>query len=174
MAKGHITSSQMGFGVSGVGASGALIVGLVVRSSKLAGNIWFIASVVVFCVGLLWLGATGAHALYVARKKRTVPVVEPSRGGVFAKELINKETGQIIGLDVTTDRTENSGIIAKEFPPPPLPVLDLTDSHDITFSGITFEAKGTVLKTDNSYNISMQDVQINQRDEREGETPITS
>jgi len=125
----------------------------------------------VYVVFVLW---------YFSRNRTSIepPEVSPPQSfppnSLIARKLVNNEGGKIVGVNVFTDETDNSGLIAHDFPPPPPPVLDLSGSHDISFAHITFEAKGTVLKAEDSYNISMQDVQINQRDEKEGETPITS
>ena len=138
MAKGHITSSQMGFGVSGVGASGALIVGLVGKGTHLKTNGLFIASVVVFIAGLLWLGATGAHAAYVwlmAKQKK--------KGGRYTPP--NNQPA--------TRRATSSQ------PAPPGSGIVIRDSDDIRIEGLTYIGPGNAVDAANSTNVTAKNIQ---------------
>jgi hypothetical protein len=65
MTDGHITSSQVGFGVTAVGGVFATIVGIAAPAgSDLASNNLFLAAVALALLGAAWLIGTGAHAAY--------------------------------------------------------------------------------------------------------------
>ncbi|MGB8197883.1 MAG: hypothetical protein WCF25_12835 [Acidimicrobiales bacterium] len=133
------------------------------------------AGYVFLALAVLFFVVAGIAYAQERRAKRMSPAVHDlPPNSLGANRLVNGPTGRVIGMNVITDETENEGLIAKDYPPPPPPVLDLSRSHDINFGGIDFNAKGTVLKTEDSYNISIQNSRITQRDEEDGETPITS
>ena len=71
MAYSHKTSSEVGFGVAGVGASGVLVTDLWLNGKNLSANDFFMAFVALFAAGLIILGVTGVYAAYVGvtRKK---------------------------------------------------------------------------------------------------------
>ena len=78
MAAGHVTSSQVGFGVTAVGGVFATIVGVAAPSgSDLANNNLFLASVALALAGLAWLICTGFHAGFVWFRDRDRPPQPP-------------------------------------------------------------------------------------------------
>lgn len=157
----HVTSSQMGFGVCGVGASGALIVGLAVHKS-LGSNPLFIASVVVFILGLLWVISTAIHAIHAATNSPKTSELSPTptRSSINAKKFVNSPTGAVHGVDINSDDLENSGVISEYPPAPPGSGFVFRGSHDISIANINFDVQGNAIDAAGSERISVSNSNV--------------